>query len=464
MISSVCVSLGVEPELPRRPNIMVILADDLGYGDIGCFGQKMLKTPALDTMAAQGMRFTQFYAGSAVGAPSRCVLLTGRHAGHAVVRGNSSKTIMIPPGTPTVASFLKGAAYTTACVGKWAVGTLDNLTNPNDVGFDHFFGYINAAHAQNAYPEFLVRNGRVERLRNEAAPEWKRFQNPTLPDGGRGVAAKRVEYAPGLLVDDALRFIREQRTSPFFLYLALNTPHANGDAGNDGMEVDDLGDFAAMDWPAPEKAFAAMIRNLDRDIGRMLGALREAGIEKNTLVIFTSENGPPEEGGHKAEFFDSNGKYRGIEGDLAEGGIRVPMIAWWPGIIPAASENDRQWYVGDVFATVAELIGTRPPDGLDSDSFVTALRGQPSEDKWKRKSRLYWECYEGQTAQAVRFGKWKAIRSPMFTGPLELYDLSNDHGETRTYAQRRPDLARHAANLLNEEHQPDPNWSAPAPR
>jgi arylsulfatase A-like enzyme len=450
-----------EPERPPRPNIIVILADDLGYGDLGCFDQKILKTPSLDAMAAEGMRFTQFYAGSAVCAPSRCVMLTGKHGGRAVVRGNSTKPIVIGPAQLTIASMLKGAGYATACIGKWGVGTPDNLTNPNDVGFDHFFGYVNMWHAHNPYPEFLVRSGKVERLRNEVAPKWKSWQDPKLPQAGMGVAAKRMDYAPALLAGEALRYIREHQKSPFFLLLSLNTPHANNEAEDKGMEVDDLSELAANDWPQAEKGFAAVLRNIDRDAGRILGLLKELGIDKNTLVLFTSDNGPHQEGGHNADFFDSNWKFRGGKRDLLEGGIRVPMIAWWRGTIAPGGENNRQWYIGDLMATAAELAGIKPPDGLDSDSFVEALRGHPSQDQWKRKSPLYWEIYEGKTAQAVRFGKWKAIRSPMFTGEIELYDLSNDFAEKRDYSKRRPDLTRHATNLLDKHHQPDPNWQLP---
>jgi arylsulfatase A-like enzyme len=380
---------------PPRPNIVVILADDLGYGDVGCFGQKTLKTPALDAMAADGIRFTQFYAGAPTDAASRCVLLTGRHAGRAAVRGDSARPVVLPPDQPTVASLLKAAGYKTACVGKWGVGAPDTLTNPNDAGFDHFFGYVNAWHAHNPYPEFLIRNGRIERLRNEAIPEWKAAQDPKHPRAGRGVAAKRLDYAPTLIVDDALRFVRENHKAPFFLLLSLTLPAANTDAKERGMEVDDIGEFAATDWPAPEKAFAAAIRNLDRDAGRVLALLKELGIDKDTLVIFTSDNGPHAEGGHDPDRFDSNGKFRGRKRDLLEGGIRVPMIARWPAATPRGAENDRQWYAGDLLATAAELAGIpRPPD-IDSDSLVPALRGQIEKDQWKRKSPLYWECHEG---------------------------------------------------------------------
>jgi len=448
----------------KQPNIVLILADDLGYGDLGCFGQKILKTPRLDSMAKQGMRFTQFYAGCTVCAPSRSVLLTGKHMGRTVVRGNSTAPIIIKPDQPTIASVLKKAGYATACIGKWGIGTPDNFTNPNDVGFDHFFGYVNMWHAHNFYPEFLIRDGKVVKLKNVVADKWKQWQDPKLPQGGRGVAIKKVEYAPDLFIEDSLRFIRDNKDKPFFLYFAMNVPHANNEAGNKGMEVPDLGEFASKDWPEPEKGFAAMIRNIDRDTGRILDLLKELKIDKDTLVIFTSDNGPHQEGGHKADFFDSNGMLRGIKRDLTEGGIRVPTIAWWPGTVKPDTEDDAHWYFGDVMATVAELAGVEAPEDIDSDSFVGPLRGTPREKRWRRKSKMYWEFYERGSAQAIRFGKWKAIRKPMFTGQVELYDMSNDAGEKSNYAKRRPDLARHANNLLDKAHTPDPNWKLRAPR
>ncbi len=442
----------------RPPNIVLILADDLGYGDLGCFGQKVLKTPRLDAMAAQGMRFTQFYAGSTVCAPSRSVLMTGRHMGRTVVRGNSTKPIVLREHHPTVASVLKKAGYRTACIGKWGLGTPDKLSNPNDVGFDHFFGYVDMWHAHNFYPEFLIRNGEVQQLRNEVAPRWKSFQEPGRPQAGRGVAIKRVDYAPDLFIAEVEKFIRDSHREPFFLFHSLNTPHANNEAGSKGMEVSDLGEFSDKDWPAPEKGFAAMIRNIDRDAGRILDLLKELKIEKDTLVIFSSDNGPHQEGGHRADFFDSNGPLRGTKRDLTEGGIRVPTIAWWPGTIDPGAVDDAHWYFGDLMATCAELAGVEPPANIDSDSFVAPLRGEPREKRWDRKSLMYWEFYERGSAQAVRFGKWKAIRKPMFTGKIELYDMSNDPGEKHDYSMRRPDLTRQAAGLMDRAHEGDPNW------
>ncbi len=445
----------------RPPNIILILADDLGYGDLSCFGQKTLKTPRLDKMASEGMKLTQFYAGCTVCAPSRSVLLTGRHMGRTVVRGNSTQPIVIKPGQHTLASVLKKAGYATACVGKWGVGTPDNFTNPNDVGFDHFFGYVNMWHAHNFYPEFLIRNGKVEKLQNEVAPKWKRWQDPKLPQAGRGVAVKKVQYAPDLFAKDALRFIREKQEQPFFLYFAMNVPHANNEAGNQGMEVPDIGEFAKEEWPEPEKGFAAMIKNIDRDVGQILDLITELDLTEDTLVLFTSDNGPHQEGGHKADFFNSNGQYRGIKRDLTEGGIRVPAIAWWPGTIKTGTTNDHQWYFGDFMATFAELAKTKAPEDIDSDSFLSTLQGTPPEKQWSRKSQLYWEFLERGSAQAVRFGKWKAIRKPMFTGPIQLYDLSFDHEEKKDHAKRRPDLVKHAKNLLDQSHEPNPNWKTP---
>lgn len=444
--------------LAAAPNIVLILADDLGYGDLGCFGQQKLSTPRLDTMATEGMRLTQFYAGSTVCAPSRSVLMTGRHMGRTVVRGNSTKPIVIEPGAPTLASVLKQAGYATACVGKWGIGTPDNFTNPNDVGFDHFFGYINMWHAHNFYPEFLIRNGAVVKLKNEVAAKWKKFQDPKLPQAGRGVAVKKLEYAPDLFIEEALQFIETTRSKPFFLYLAMNVPHANNEAGKAGMEVPDLGEFADKDWPEPEKGFAAMIRNIDRDTGRILDLLKKLGIADNTLVIFTSDNGPHREGGHNADFFDSNGSFRGIKRDLTEGGIAVPTIAWWPGTIKPDSKDDAHWYFGDMMASFSELAAVAAPADIDSDSFVSTLKGSPRADPWKRDSRMYWEFYERGSSQALRFGKWKAIRKPMFTGPIQLYDMSNDRGEKHNLAERHPEMAGHAAQLLDQSHEPDPNW------
>ena len=457
-ICSILLTLSFVTANERPPNIILILADDLGYGDLGCFGQKTLKTPRLDMMAKEGMKLTQFYAGCTVCAPSRSVLLTGRHMGRTTVRGNSTQPIVIKPSQHTLASVLKKADYATACVGKWGIGTPNNFTNPNDVGFDYFYGYINMWHAHNFYPEFLIRNGKVVNLLNEVFPKWKRWQDPKHPQSGRGVAVKKVQYAPDLFTQDALRFIKENKENPFFLYFAMNVPHANNEAGNQGMEVPDIGEFADKDWPDPEKGFAAMIKNIDRDVGQIIDLIKELKLAADTLIIFTSDNGPHQEGGHKANFFNSSGPFRGIKRDLNEGGIRVPTIAWWPGTIKSNSINDQQWYFGDFMSTFAEVAKIKAPENIDSDSFLSTLKGSPQNKKWSRKNHIYWEFLERGSAQAVRFGKWKAIRKPMFTGPIQLYDLSFDHEEKKDHAKRRPDLVKHAKNLLDQYHEPDSNW------
>ena len=457
-ICSILLTFSFVTAKERPPNIILILADDLGYGDLGCFGQKTLKTPRLDMMAKEGMKLTQFYAGCTVCAPSRSVLLTGRHMGRTTVRGNSTQPIVIKPSQHTLASVLKKADYATACVGKWGIGTPNNFTNPNDVGFDYFYGYINMWHAHNFYPEFLIRNGKVVNLLNEVFPKWKRWQDPKHPQSGRGVAVKKVQYAPDLFTQDALRFIKENKENPFFLYFAMNVPHANNEAGNQGMEVPDIGEFADKDWPDPEKGFAAMIKNIDRDVGQIIDLIKELKLAADTLIIFTSDNGPHQEGGHKANFFNSSGPFRGIKRDLHEGGIRVPTIAWWPGTIKSNSINDHQWYFGDFMSTFAEVAKIKAPENIDSDSFLSTLKGSPQNKKWSRKNHIYWEFLERGSAQAVRFGKWKAIRKPMFTGPIQLYDLSFDHEEKKDHAKRRPDLVKHAKNLLDQYHEPDSNW------
>ncbi len=440
------------------PNIVLIIADDLGYGDLGCFGQKVLKTPRIDRMASEGMRFTQFYAGSTVCAPSRSVLMTGRHMGRTVVRGNSTRPVILRPEDPNLASLLKSAGYRTACIGKWGLGTPDNISNPNDIGFDHFFGYVDMWHAHNFYPEFLIRNGRVEKLRNEVAPRWKPFQVPGKAQGGRGVAVKRIDYAPDLFVAEAEKFIRENKEGPFFLIHSLNVPHANNEAGSHGMEVPELGEFEKRDWPMAEKGFAAMLRNIDRDVGRVLDVLKEIDLEKNTLVIFTSDNGPHQEGGHRADFFNSNGALRGTKRDLTEGGIRVPTIAWWPETVPAGSRDESHWYFGDLMATVADLAGIEPPENIDSDSFAGQLHGKARGKRWVRDSVMYWEFHERGSSQAVRLGKWKAIRKPMRTGRVELYNIAVDPGEAVDLSKLRPELTEAAIALMNKAHEPDPNW------
>ena len=423
--------LGLGPA-GRRPNIIFVMADDLGYGDLGCYGQARIQTPNLDRMAAEGMRFTDHYAGSTVCAPSRCCLMTGLHTGHSYVRGNREVKPMgqlpLPAETATVPRLLQQAGYTTALIGKWGLGGPDSTGVPNQQGFDYFFGYLCQRHAHNYYPEFLFRNAERVPLDNEVAGD--------RPDGA-GVATKKVQYSYDLMAEEALQFVRDQKDGPFFLYLAITIPHANNEAGNKGMEVPDLGPYADEDWPEPQKGHAAMITRLDRDMGRLMRELEALGIEKDTVVFFTSDNGPHREGGANPTFSDSNGPLRGIKRDLYEGGIRVPLIARWPGQIAAGTESDHISAFWDVMPTFADLTGAKAPNCTDGISMVPTLLGRP--DRQQKHTFLYWEFHAGVTKQAVRLGRWKAVRFGT-KGKLELYDLTTDIGETDNVADGHPEV------------------------
>jgi len=437
-----------------KPNIVYILADDMGYGDLGCYGQKTLATPALDKMAAEGMRMTQHYAGSTVCAPSRCVLLTGLHTGHARIRGNNRA--LLKNEDVTIAKVLKAAGYRTGCVGKWGVGHPPKDTDPNRCGFDYFYGYANMWHAHNFYPPFLITNGRRVRLRNKLMPQFARRTD------GSGVAVEKLDYAPDLIHTQALAFIernkaastRSRHAKPFFLYYALNMPHANNEGGRvgRGMEVPDHGEFARKGWAEPEKGFASMIRRIGNYVGEILAAIKAAGLEDNTLVIFSSDNGPHAEGGHKMEQFDSNGRLRGMKRDLYEGGLRVPMIARWPGRIKAGAVSDHVSGFQDIMPTLTELVGAKCPK-TDGISMTPTLFGQP--DKQARHAHLYWEFHEAGGKQAVLMGKWKGVRlntAKTPDGPIELYDISRDISERSNVARRHPDVVAKIAAIMKAEH------------
>ena len=407
----------------RRPNIVFILADDLGYGDLSCYGQERLSTPNIDRIAKEGMRFTQAYAASTVCAPSRCGLMTGLHTGHCRVRGNRNPEVPLQPEDLTVAEALKKAGYRTGLFGKWGLGYTGTPGVPNKKGFDEFFGYHTQLQAHTYYPHNLYDNG-----------------NDFTIAGNFGTKSRR--YAPDLIAERALKFIDSNRANPFFLYLASTIPHANNELGRDtgdGMEVPDYGEFASREWPSQEKGFAAMMARLDRDVGRVLDKLRETGVDNNTVVMFSSDNGPHQEGGHSDKFFKSSGPLRGIKRDLYEGGIRVPFLARWAGVTRPASVSDQPVAFWDVLPTLAEIGGGAPASALDGRSFVPALRGE----QLRGERVFYWEFHEGGFNRAIRFGDWKAIQFGK-DGPIELYDLKSDPGERRELAASKPEVIKAA--------------------
>ena len=452
-LSCGCSTPEPEPAVePVLPNLIWIMADDLGYGDLGSYGQELIETPNLDKMAEDGMRFTQFYAGSTVCAPSRCSLMTGLHTGHCYVRGNYEIKPMgqvpLMPDTITLASQLKAAGYSTALIGKWGLGGPDSTGIPNRQGFDYFFGYLCQRHAHNYYPEYLFRNEQTVPLDGNVLPEPKRLD-------GAGYAIEKAQYSHDLFAAEALQYIEKKKNEPFFLYLSMTIPHANNEAGQEGMEVPELGEYKEKDWPAPEKGKAAMISRMDKDVGKILAKLKELDLDQNTLVIFTSDNGSHREGGANPDFFNSNGELRGIKRDLYEGGIRVPMIAWWPGQISAGTTNDHISAFWDYLPTFSELSEAPQPRTTDGISILATLRGDNANQK--THEFLYWEFHERGSKQAVRMGDWKGVRlSP--EGNLELYNLKEDISEASDVAAQHPDIVQKITTYMKETRWESQFW------
>jgi arylsulfatase A-like enzyme len=424
------------------PNIIYVLADDLGYGDLGSFGQERIQTPSLDRLAAEGVRFTQHYAGSTVCAPSRCVLMTGLHTGHARVRGNNRRPLL--PDDVTVAELLKGAGYRTALIGKWGLGEAGSTGVPNRQGFDYFYGYLNQRHAHNYYPEFLWRN-------DERVPQpGNRLAKPTSEGQGRSV--ERTTYSHDVITDEALAFVERAKDGPFFLYLAYTIPHANNEAGRKGMEVPSHAPYESESWPDPQKGHAAMITRLDRDMGRLLELLDRLDLADSTIVMFSSDNGPHREGGADPGFFESSGSLRGIKRALYEGGIRVPFIVRWPGVVAPGTTSDHVSAFQDVLPTLAEIGGVETPPGLDGISFLPTLRGEGEQPS---HPYLYWEFHEQGGRQAVRLGEWKGVRHKVKQdpdGPIELYDLATDPSELRDVSTAHPAIVDRIARIMSEAH------------
>ena len=426
-------------QVRKKPNIIFIMADDLGYGHPGCYGQEKIRTPHIDRLAAEGMRFTQCYAGAPVCAPSRSVLMTGMHGGHTSVRGNSGGIPLLDEDV-TIGEILKNAGYTTGITGKWGLGDAGTTGIPNRQGFDEFFGYLHQVHCHFYYPYYL----------------WENEEKFLLPGNEGG---KQEQYTHDVIVEKSLEYIRVHKDDSFFLYVPFTIPHTEllvpedsfreyeGQFPEPNPYIDARDHYA--DQPAPRTTFAAMVSRMDRDVGRIMSLLKQLAIDENTIVFFTSDNGGQGSGGPDLEFFHGNGPLRGSKGNLYEGGIRVPMIARWPGMIEAGAISDHVWAFYDVMPTLAELAGVEPPDSTDGISAVPALLGEDNAGRpQETHTHLYWEHPSRDSLmQAVRMGDWKAVR-PDTGAPLELYNLKNDIGEKQNAASARQDIVADIENYL----------------
>jgi arylsulfatase A-like enzyme len=435
-----------------KPNIILIQADDLGYGDLSAYGQAKFSTPGIDRLAREGIRFTNYYSGSTVCAPSRAALMTGMHTGHAWIRGNGE--IPLRASDVTVAMLLRDAGYRTAVIGKWGLGVAGTSGQPDKKGFDYSFGFLDHRHAHRQYTDHLYRNSQ------KIAVDVSR------------------DYVNDLFTKEAESFIARDEPKPFFLYLNYTVPHAElrvpedslapmrgkfpetpfVNAKADAVTAGATPDGASLGYrsqPTPHAAFAAMITRMDRDIGRLTDLLSQRKIDQRTLIMFVSDNGPHQEGGGDPAFFRSSGGLRGIKRDLYEGGIRVPMIARWVGTIPAGHVSYHEWAHWDMLPTLAELAGAKTPAGLDGMSMARALKGQqqPTHDFF------YWEFHERGFQQAVRMGYWKAVRLKK-DGPLELFDLPNDPYEQRDVAADNPEVVAKFEQYLKGARTESSRWPA----
>ncbi len=441
-----------------KPNIVFIMADDLGYNELGCYGQEIIHTPNIDRLAAEGIRFTQHYSGSPVCAPSRSVLMTGKHTGHTFIRDN--REIMPEGQLPladsvlTIAEVLKGMGYATAAIGKWGLGYNGSEGDPNRQGFDLFYGYKCQRHAHNHYPWFLWRNG----------------QRDSLEGNDRTLYGE--QYSQDLFTREALSFIDKHRDTAFFLYLPFIIPHVSIQVPEESLSEyrDSIPETPYehhpyyLQHPFPHAGYAAMVSHMDRAVGKIVDRIRELGLAENTLIVFTSDNGPTygRVGGADSEFFNSAGPFRGFKGSVYEGGIRVPFIASWPGKIPAGKVTDFLSGFTDIFPTLAHLSGDTSSYPVDGISIVPLLLG---EDGQQVHEYLYWEfpAYGGQ--QAIRHGKWKGVRKGLKedpSAPLELYDLDKDISESNDLAEQFPEVVSLLDSLMKASHVPSREFPFPA--
>jgi len=453
-----------------KPNIIYILLDDAGYGDFGCYGQKTLRTPSVDRLASEGMKFTRHYAGSTVCAPSRVTLMTGLHTGHSRVRSNGPGHI--PDTDLTVARLLKDAGYRTACIGKYGLGSPLSPDEPQKKGFDDFFGYVDTAHAHNFYTPFLIRNGAKVPLDNQIIPGSEK-----KPGTGVAPADGRKQWAPQLLADDVQRYLDERaknKSQPFFLYYALNLPHANNEAGKTsplghGMETPSYGEFAARDWPDVEKGFASAIKFVDDEVGAVLTKLKKLGLDENTIIMFSSDNGPHKEGGHDSTFFQSSGGLNGTKRDLTDGGVREPFVVRWPGKIKPGTVSEHVSGFQDFLPTAADLAGVKVTAECDGISFLPTLLGNSAQQK--PHPYLCWYFNEAGGKNAVLQWPWKLIhlntgaahKSDESAKPaankgtaaakqlvVQLFNLETDPAESKNVASENPEKVKELEAIMKQ--------------
>ena len=457
------------------PNIVFVLADDLGYAELGCFGSEKIRTPHLDRLAREGMRFTRHYAGDAVCAPSRCVLLTGLHTGHAHVRNNSGwhrkenphgeGQVPLPADTLTLALLLQRRGYATGAFGKWGLGGPGESGEPHLQGFDEFFGYLCQAQAHNHYPDHLWHNGERVDTGNRSFSAHQKIEG--APDSAQGWDRFRGQhYAPDLFIERAESFIRDNADQPFFLYYPSTLPHVALQVPDEDLkaypadwdEQPYLGEKGYLPHPRPRAAYAAMITHLDAEVGRLMKVIAEEGLSEKTLFIFTSDNGPSYAGGSDSKFFGSAGSLRGLKGSLYEGGLRVPLIAHWPGTIPAGTASARVCAFQDFLPTLCSLTGIESPEGLDGIDLSGTLRGRPA--RLAQRPPLYWELGRHQ---ALLHGRWKWVRQVSKQGAVqeELFDLEADPSEGTNLALQHPE--RLAAMRALAQAQRSPSALFPSP-
>ncbi|GHE33946.1 arylsulfatase [Sphingobacterium griseoflavum] len=439
----------------QQPNIILILADDLGYGDIGVNGQQLIRTPNIDRLAAEGLLFEQFYTGTSVCAPSRSALISGQHTGHTFIRGNLSVSpegqYPIADSVLTIAEVLKKAGYATGAFGKWGLGPVLSDGDPNKQGFDHFFGYNCQSLAHRYYPTHL----------------WRNEQRIVLEKNGE--LERREQYAPDMIQAEALAFIEEHKAKPFFLFLPHTLPHAELVVPDDSIFQSYVGKFPEEPYVGsdygpnaksggyasqnyPRATFASMVARLDRYVGEVVDKLKALGLDKNTMIVFTSDNGPHQEGGADPIFFNSAGGLRGLKRDLYEGGIRVPFIVRWPETVKGGGRTQHVAAFWDLFPTFAQVAGVKSEVSGDGISFLPALKGSPLQQE---HPYLYWEFHEQGGKQALRHGQWKGIRLQAATKTprvLELYDLVSDPQEKHNVAENQPAIVRQIESWMSEAH------------